>query len=81
MSRDDYAWLDKRLKECPFCGKKNTYCTVELQERVRDTAGNPYYKATVHCHHCGATISEQSINRESAIQFAEDKWQHRAVDE
>ena len=77
--RDDFAWLDNRLRECPFCGKKTTYCTVKRQDRVRDTEGNPYYKATVHCHHCGATVHGESINRESAIQFAEERWQHRAV--
>ena len=81
MSIDDFAWTDKRLRPCPFCAKRNTYCKVDLLERVHDTEGNPYHDAVITCHTCGSTVHAMDTNRDRAIEMATDKWQHRAGDD
>lgn len=81
MSEKDYVWSCKKLRICPFCGKRNTFCDVEKLDRVFDEKGKNYYQATIHCHHCGATVHGRAVDPDLAVDLASNKWEHRVGDD
>lgn len=76
-----YAWAsDKTMKPCPFCGKRNTFCTIETTN-IKSVANKPVYDAVVNCHHCGATVHHLEVDMDLAASMARTAWQTRAGDE
>ena len=77
------AWLwssNKKMKECPFCGKKNTYGTLETTN-ISTTDNKPVYEAVVTCHVCGCKVHVLTSDKDAAAFAATKKWNTRAGDE
>ena len=77
---NDYAWVsDKTLKPCPFCGKKDTYCSIES---TNITCGDkPVIDAIIHCHFCGSMVHYREVDKDLAVAMAKMLWNNRAGDE
>ena len=77
------AWVwssNKKMRECPFCGKKNTYCTIETTN-IKTIDDKPVLNAVITCHICGCTVHDLNVDKDAAIKVATYKWEHRADDE
>ena len=75
-----YAWTsDRTLKPCPFCGKKNTFCTIESTNIV-NVAKKPVIDAVIHCHNCGCTVHYLDADKDFAALSAKTMWNYRAGD-
>ena len=76
-----WAWnSNKKMRECPFCGKKNTYCTIETTN-IATADKKPVFNAVISCHICGCTVHSLDADKDTAAKEAIDKWEHRAGDE
>lgn len=77
-----YEWTSNRrapvgLLRCPFCAKKNTFCSVEQLHNIQDANGTPYFDAVINCHFCGATVHAMAVKYDDAVKAAIEKWQQR----
>ena len=76
-----YAWVsDKKMRPCPFCGKKHTFCTVETTN-ITTVRNEPVFNAVINCHFCGCTVHNLDPDQDVAAKRAREKWEHRAGDE
>jgi len=80
MNEKTFAWTNRKLRPCAFCGKSHTFCEVEKLDRVFDSNGENYYQATIFCHFCGATVHDKATDPVLAAEYAINKWEHRADD-
>ena len=77
------AWpwsSNKKMRECPFCGKKNTFCTIETTN-METCKNEPIFNAVITCHTCGCSVHALDADKDAAINAAIDKWEHGAGDE
>lgn len=76
-----WPWTNnKKMKICPFCGKKNTFCTIETTN-IETVNKKPVFNAVITCHICGCTVHALNPEKEVAVIDAIAKWEHRAGDE
>lgn len=76
-----WAWTgNKKMRECPFCGKKNTFCTIETTN-ITTSDNEPVFDAVIKCHVCGCTVHDLDRDKDAAIAAATYKWEYRAGDE
>lgn len=76
-----WAWSsNKKMRECPFCGKKNTFCTIETTN-IETCDNEPIFDAVITCHICGCTVHYLNADKDFAVLSAETMWNHRAGDE
>ena len=80
MSEKEFAWTNRKHRACAFCGKRNTFCEVEKLDRVFSQDGKNYYRATIHCHFCGATVHDRATDPDLAVEGAFNRWEYRADD-
>lgn len=76
-----YAWTERSMRACPFCGRRKTFCSLKWEERFFAADGRHMITATISCHHCGAEVHDYNPDVEKAVQYATEKWQHRAGDD
>lgn len=75
-----YAWLsEKKMRPCPFCGKKHTFCSINTTN-IETVKKEPVFDAVIVCHVCGCTVHELDMDKERAVSRAKEKWEHRAGD-
>ena len=82
MTSFDCAWSsDKKMKPCPFCGKRNTFCNLQCTGRLFCENGKPAWEAEVICHFCGARVHSYDSNKDCAAAKARKRWETRAGDD
>lgn len=78
----DHAWTsDKKMKPCPFCGKRNTFCSLTCTGRLFCEDHKPAWDAEVICHFCGARVHAYDSDKDQAAAKARAKWECRAGDD
>lgn len=76
-----WPWTsDKKMRPCPFCGGKNTFCTIETTN-IETVAKKPVFDAVIKCHICGCTMHHLDPDKDVAVNRAKWSWEHRAGDE